>query len=104
MSGPSKTNDIVTIHETYYTPRNTNKAHNHQVAYTYASGLITQEDHTMGGVLRKRINYTYSGTLVATERTRIYEVDGTTIMPGNDMTDSYVYSGTTVTSINRVVV
>lgn len=71
------------------------------VTPTYSGENLTQVDETVGGVLRRRTNLTYSGDNISTVRVRVYNTDGTTVL--KDYTDTYNYSGENISSVTRAV-
>jgi hypothetical protein len=66
---------------------------------TYTSGKVTRElwAKTSGGLSIKEIDYTYSGSKVATEVRKVFKADGVTVAA--QITLTYTFSGSTVTSI-----
>lgn len=68
---------------------------------TYTGNNITQIDETVGGVLRRRTDLTYTGDKVNTIRVRVYDTSGTTVL--KDYTDTFAYSGDNISSITRAV-
>lgn len=68
---------------------------------TYTGSNITQVNETVGGVLRRRTDLTYTVDNVSTVRVQIYGTDGTTVL--KDYTDTYAYSGDNISSITRTV-
>jgi len=68
---------------------------------TYSGSNITQVNETVGGVLRRRTDLTYSSDNISTVRVRVYDTNGTTVL--KDYTDTYAYSGENISSITRAV-
>lgn len=70
-------------------------------AVTYSGGLVTLETWTRTALnkLWKSIAYTYTGSLVETEVTKVFDVDGTTILAQTTQTYSYtdgILQGSTI--------
>ncbi len=65
---------------------------------TYSGSKITKEvwSKTSGGLSIKEIDYTYSGSKVSTEVTKVFAANGSTVVAQTTIT--YNYSGSTVTS------
>lgn len=109
MAAPTKQADIVVIHETYGTPANANKAHNHDTRLSYdVDGNLTKVEEIMldGATeyLRKEATLAYDidGNL-ETVTEKIFERDGATIEIQH--TDTLAYGvGGNLDEIARAVV
>lgn len=108
MAAPTKQADIVVIHETYGTPKNYNKAHNHITRATKDSeGKTSQVDEIMidglSEVLRKRttLNRDADGNLLSVTE-QVFGLDGISVEM--EYTDTLDKSDPTQLSVERVVV
>ena len=103
MPGPTKQADVVLINETYGTPDNFNKAHEHDTLPTYdEQGRLTQLDVVQGGVLRHRTILAYTDGLLTSTTEKIYELDGFTV--AREYVDTISYSNGVFAGITRTVV
>jgi hypothetical protein len=67
----------------------------------YTSGRLTQVNETVGGILWRRTDLTYTGDTLTSARTRVYASNGTTVV--SDYTDTLTYISGELTSVTRTV-
>ena len=68
----------------------------------YTDGKLTQVNETVGGVLWRRTDLTYTGDDLTSVRVRVYASNGTTVI--SDYTDTLTYTSDSLTSVARKVV
>lgn len=68
---------------------------------TYTTGNLTRVDTSIGGVLRRRVNLSYTGDDLTGVEEILYDTDGTTVLYTN--TDTISYTDGEITGIARVV-
>lgn len=68
----------------------------------YTSGRLTLVNETVGGVLWRRTNLTYTGNDLSSVRVRVYASNGITVV--SDHTDTLAYTAGELTSVTREVV
>lgn len=99
-SNPTAQADVVHIHGTVGTPANYYANHGMTETPTYVGGVMTQYDYTMNGVLRCRETFGYSSGVLVTINTKIYGLNGTTVV--QQWTETITYTAGVITSIGRV--
>jgi hypothetical protein len=69
---------------------------------TYVSGKVTNETwrRTVDATLIKTVDYTYAGSQVSQDVSKVYDTDGITVL--GQVTTAYSYSGGRITGYTRV--
>lgn len=74
--------------------------------YTYSGGKVTAiivwTDNGKTDKIRSQ-DFTYTGAKINTIVTKQYEADGSTVLVGNTMTETFNYSGNQIASVDRVM-